>query len=288
MLKKITCLTALYLLFIINLTFIQSVFAKQKSIEEFAKFFEDIKSFSVTIEDAKKIGLQIWQNEASQRKDLLVFWNPNEEFLSLGIGHNIWFPKGHAVLYAQQFPLLCNFLQNHGVQLPEWLEIAKDIGAPWTSRDEFLQDTERIEELRNLLISTIDLQVYFMIERLDQQLPTIIEAADIEQREKIIRNIELMKSSLYGIYALTDYLNFKGGGLNPKEKSNGDGWGLLQVLLDMPDNLTKDNVTKAFTVSAANILLRLIKNSAPDYRRIRFLHGWMRRLSTYVDSNIFK
>lgn len=58
--------------------------------------------------DAEKIGLLIWQNEASQRVDLLTFWNPNESFPSLGIGHFIWHSAGTTIPYTEQFPALCH------------------------------------------------------------------------------------------------------------------------------------------------------------------------------------
>ena len=61
---------------------------------------------------------------------------------------------------------------------------------------------------------------------------------------------------------LIDYLNFKGSGLDPKEQSNGQRWGLLQVLIDMPDSLTEDKVNQAFTISAIKILVALVQNSA--------------------------
>ncbi len=51
----------------------------------------------------------------------------------------------------------------------------------------------------------------------------------------------------------------------------------------MPDNLNKSNIVKAFTVSASKMLLRLIENSAPDYQRVKYLSGWMKRLGTYVN-----
>lgn len=239
-------------------------------------------------DSAKKIGMQIWNNEASGRRDLLVFWNQYESFPSLGIGHCIWYPEGQTGKFTEQFPQLCFYLKENNIQLPDWLEQAILTGAPWPSRNDFLRDIEHIEELTQLLELTIDLQILFMVERLEQRLPLIIEAVPDEKKEQIIYNIELLKSSDLGLYALIDYLNSKGDGLNPLEESRGDRWGLLQVLLDMPDNLNQDNITKAFTVSAAKILLRLIQNSAPDYRRVKFLNGWMKRVSTYADQNIFK
>lgn len=243
--------------------------------------------FALNSEDARKIGMQIWMNEASGRKDLLVFWNQYEAFPSLGIGHCIWFPQGLNAPYTQEFPSLCSYLQKHGVALPAWLIEACRTGAPWKSREEFLQDTQRTEELRTLLASTIELQTNFMIERLDRVFPLIVQMALPEQKEKLLYLLECMKSNLLGTYALIDYLNFKGSGLNPREVSKEHHWGLKQVLLDMPHDTTPDNAVKAFTVSAAKILIILIQKSSPEYNRIRFLRGWINRILTYSDQSIF-
>lgn len=243
------------------------------------------KTLSINKSDAKKIGMQIWKNEAAQREDLLVFWHEREPFPSLGIGHAIWFPQGIDVPYKQQFPTLCSYLKKHGVKLPEWLEKAKET-APWKSRSEFLQDTTRTTELRTLLASTIDLQTYFMIEQLRKVWKRILNDTPPEKRAILTKKFNLLRSSIRGNYALIDYLNFKGSGINPREECNGDRWGLLQVLSDMPDTINTENATKAFSVSAAKILLKRIENSAPDYPHLPALPGWIKRVCTYSDPQI--
>jgi len=237
--------------------------------------------FTLSQQETEKIGQQIWHNEASGKEELLVFWNQHEAFPSLGIGHTIWPPAGSDVPYTSDFPALCDYFKKNDVVLPAWLEQSKGIGAPWQSRQEFYDDHERTQELRQLLVKTVGLQTQFMIDRVSQQLPNIIEATPVEKREQITKQIDLLLSIPQGTYTLVDYLNFKGAGLSPKEENNGQRWGLLPVLLDMPDNLTQENVTKAFAVSAAKKLLMRIENSAPDYKYIIFLHGWMKRISTY-------
>ncbi|MBA3954353.1 hypothetical protein H0X48_03495 [Candidatus Dependentiae bacterium] len=244
------------------------------------------KAVVITTEDAQKIGLLVWKNEALQKRDLLVFWNVLESFPSLGIGHCIWYLEGQSGPYTQQFPCLCTYLQNHGIALPHWLEKAKEIGAPWHSREEFLEDNQRTEELRSLLFSTIDLQTKYMVERLEERLTLIINAVSETEKARVLENIELMKSTLLGTYALVDYLNFKGDGLNSTENRKGERWGLLQVLLGMSSGVNKKTVLKVFTISAAEVLLRLIKNSDPDYNPIKFFNGWMSRLSTYCNETI--
>lgn len=251
--------------------------------------FYTINNFSaLSKQDIETIGQKIWQNEAKCQKELLVFWNKNESFPSLGIGHNIWFPEGwltqhQEVKFTESFPLLCDYLEKNKIVLPAWLKKSKSSGAPWKSREEFYKDEQRLEELRTLLEKTISLQAHFMIDRLEEKLPKIIEKAPMSQRRKISKNITLMRSSLLGTYALVDYLNFKGDGLNTQEAHKGQGWGLLAVLLAMPDNLNKNNVTKAFTVSAAKKLITRIENSAPQYVPLVFFEGWMKRISTYSE-----
>jgi len=238
-------------------------------------------------DESEKIGRLIWQNEASQKKELLVYWSPHEQFPSLGIGHFIWYPEDTTPQCTQQFPDLCNYLQQHGISLPEWLKQALSRGAPWKTRTDFMADTKRRTELEQLLYTTISVQIDFIIERFEQKWPFIEQAAPEDKQLKIRCIYELMKSSPIGTYALIDYSNFKGHGLNPQERIYDQGWGLLQVLLDMPDDLCIENATKVFSLSAAQILIQLIKNDSPEYNRIRHLAGWINRLSTYYDQSHF-
>lgn len=236
----------------------------------------------------KKIGTLIWTNEALGRKDLLVFWNKTlETFPSFGIGHFIWYPEGITRPFTESFPALCTFLEKQNVVLPKWLKKALSTGAPWKTRQELLDDTKRTDELRELLAATVVLQTTFMIQNLANEWPLMIKAAPKSQRKKLIKNFELLRASELGTYALIDYCNFKGSGLNPQETCDGKGWGLLQVLLDMPGELTVETAPKAFTVSATKMLVRLIEDSAPDYRRVNFFAGWMKRVSTYANQKLF-
>ncbi len=84
-----------------------------------------------------------------------------------------------------------------------------------------------------------------------------------------------------GIYALTDYVNFKGEGISGTERYQGQGWGLLQVLQQMPGN-TSDPIME-FADVAECVLTRRIRN-APQKRHAieaRWLPGWEVRIETY-------
>ena len=46
-----------------------------------------------------QIGNKIFENEAGGDRDKLVFWNPKEEFPSIGIGHFVWIPSNASVSF---------------------------------------------------------------------------------------------------------------------------------------------------------------------------------------------
>ena len=81
-----------------------------------------------------------------------------------------------------------------------------------------------------------------------------------------------------GVYAMLDYVNFKGEGLDPKESYHGRYWGLLQVLESM-DNQAQSPAHQ-FADAAKLVLKRRIK-MAPQERG--WLAGWNKRLETYYE-----
>lgn len=234
-----------------------------------------------------KIGNLVWNNEMNKRTDQLVYWSEHESFPSFGIGHFIWLPDTTHLPFSQTFPSLCAYLKAHGIKLPHWLELTYQKPAPWKSQQDFLHDHKKIHDLRRLLSSTVELQTNFMIDRLHKLLPKLLLATPIRRRQAVKHNVNLLLSTPLGTYALIDYLNFKGDGLNPEEVFHKHRWGLLQVLLAMPDNLNETNVHAAFAIAAEKILLKLIEVSAPEYNRLKFLNGWTKRVSTYADQKLF-
>lgn len=234
---------------------------------------------NLTEQEASEIGKKIWQNEAKGSVELLTFWSPAEEFPSLGIGHFIWYPEGLNVPFEERFPRVLAFLQNKGVKLPQWL--TPDSRCPWKTRDEFQADlnSEKMNELRNLLASTVPLQTEFMINRLQESLPKILEKAPQAEREAVSRRFNrLLSDGSKGIFCLVDYVNFKNEGIVETERYKGEGWGLLQVLEGMSDD---GNPEKEFAESAIRVLERRIKNSPPARNEIAWLPGWKVRLNKY-------
>ena len=229
--------------------------------------------------EAESIGKKIWRNECAGTKDGLTSWNKGEDFPSLGIGHFIWYPAGKRGPFKESFPGLIDFLQSEGVRLPGWLVAAK--ACPWTDRASFMADFNgaKLTGLRNLLASTVGQQARYAALRLEAALPKMLEAAPAAERDKIRTEFYRVANSPGGLYALMDYVNFKGEGTSPTERYQGEGWGLLQVLAGMSES---GSPTAAFSKSADRVLTRRVELSPPARGEKRWLPGWRNRLATYV------
>ena len=135
-------------------------------------------------------------------------------------------------------------------------------------------------QLRNLLKATIAWQARFASLRLEQALPKMLAAAPDAARKTINANFYRVAGERLGLYALMDYVNFKGEGVSPTEKYRGQGWGLLQVLAAMPDT---GPALPGFAKAADEVLTLRVANSPPSRDEARWLPGWRNRLRTYLD-----
>lgn len=241
-----------------------------------------VGGLTITDEEAQAAGRRIWQNECGGRVDGLTSWNVGEAFPSLGIGHFIWYPTGTTGPFQESFPGLVAYLGEQGVKLPAWLRAAQ--GCPWPSRQAFLADFqgERLKGLRQLLASTVAHQARFAVLRLEAALPKMLEAVPPAERPRIKNRFETMASAPNGVYALVDYVNFKGEGVKSSERYKGQGWGLLQVLQEMPGDVTGRQASRAFAAAADRVLTRRVQNSPPERGESRWLVGWRNRCQTYA------
>ena len=231
-------------------------------------------------DELHRIGHRIWQNECAGTIDGLTSWNTGENFASLGIGHFIWYPAGGEGPFEESFPRLLAWYKAEGVPLPSWLTSAKV--CPWPNRSAFLKDhdSERQRELRKLLSSTVSEQTRFIIHRLRQAIPKYREAAGphgVQVEEKIAA----LSQTGAGNFAMIDYINFKGDGLNPSERYQGEGWGLLQVLLAMKNTRDPQEAPGAFAVAAKRVLTRRVELSPPARHESKWLEGWKNRCDAY-------
>ncbi|MDM8564796.1 hypothetical protein QUF74_04005 [Candidatus Halobeggiatoa sp. HSG11] len=229
----------------------------------------------------------LFKNECGSKYENLIAWNKGEDFMSLGIGHFIWYPQGKEGPFQETFPSLINYLKNRRIQLPSWLSTMRKIDAPWNSRKEFFAkyNDNRLTSLRNALIKTMDWQALFIVERLNNSLPKMLCATTPKLRSQIRNKFYIVANSPNGLYSLIDYVNFKGEGISRKERYNGFGWGLLQVLEEM--QLTRPGKTAIFEFSKAaeRILIRRINNSPKQRREGRWLKGWKKRIYSYTTEN---
>jgi hypothetical protein len=237
-------------------------------------------SISVSTEDANKIAEKVWQNECRGTLEGLTNWKKGENFASLGIGHFIWYPVGKREQFRETFPDLLKFLQSRGAVLPSWLKKAQ--GCPWSSREEFYLNIKsaQMTALRQMLFDTKHLQALFLAQRLENSLPEIIEHLPSGDKEKIMATFHQLSCDPRGLYALIDYLNFKGTGTVSDETYKGQGWGLLQVLQRIPPS--SKNAVADFVEAARTLLMQRVQNSPPDRNEQQWLKGWLNRVNTYL------
>ncbi|MEX2367756.1 MAG: hypothetical protein WD601_14230 [Pseudohongiellaceae bacterium] len=229
------------------------------------------------------IGDQIFRNECNRDHACLTAWNPGEDFPSLGIGHFIWYQQAQQERFTESFPALLTYLQNNGVILPPWLATTHH-DSPWPDRPTFMAefDSPRTQSLREMLAETVDLQTAFIISRFENALGQIKTAqtvdgnAQFEQKFMAVANA----SAPHGLYALIDYVNFKGEGVNTDERYQNQGWGLAQVLAGMPAQ--SQQPLQDFVTSAKQVLRTRVDNAPPDRDENRWLAGWYKRLDTYL------
>jgi len=233
--------------------------------------------------ELRTIGDQIFKNEGGGNVDNLVHWNDSENFASMGIGHFTWYPAGSPARFGNTFPDLLHYMQARGVQLPGWLQQASYQGAPWRNKAQLMQtkQTPQVQELQNLLYQTRLLQVQYIVDRTRRAMPKLINASPGQGRQRLNNNLNAVANTPGGWYALIDYTNFKGEGLNRSGGYNGQNWGLLQVLEEMRPSQPGQQALHEFADAAMRVLERRVRNSPPANNERRWLAGWSNRVNTY-------
>jgi len=195
-----------------------------------------LSSFAFSLElklnnyEAEKIAHKIWMNEGAGKHKYLVWWNKGEEFASCGIGHFIWFPKGHKEKFREVFPMVVAYMEKRKVKMPSWLN--SKTALPWATKSAFFkakkERSRQYTELFNFLKSTMSYQASFMAERLANALPQMLNTIDDPEKKALIKKRfnEVLydrngKVSQRGLYVLLDYTNFKGEGTLKSERYKG-------------------------------------------------------------------
>ncbi|WP_291824318.1 hypothetical protein [Marinobacter sp.] len=249
----------------------------------------EVPGLVLSDQQLKWVGEQIFRNECAGRYDCLVHWNRGEAFPSLGIGHFIWYPAGVDERFVESFPALIRFMADRSVAIPEWLAVEPVPDAPWPDRPAFLQadGSERVTGLRAFLDRTKAVQVAFIFRRTEQSLSRVLDAVPDARRYEVAAHIKALAGTPGGVYALMDYVNFKGEGLSPTERYNDQGWGLLQVLLAMSGSPGQSALVQ-FREAAGTVLERRAENAENPIERERWLPGWRKRLETYKEPSALK
>ena len=204
------------------------------------------------------LGDRVFANECNRKFSCLTSWNEGEDFPSLGIGHFIWYKQQQNERFEETFPSLLAFYKKHGYELPSWLEALENSDAPWQNREQFLADldSQRMRQLRDFLSSTTELQVLFIVERLHGSTADLFRGLEPPVRRAVETSFYEVANSQtpYGMYALIDYVHFKGTGISASERYQGEGWGLLQVLLELQGSAANlnDFVALFIVVTASN------------------------------------
>lgn len=234
-------------------------------------------------EDLAWIGETIFQKECGGKKEFLLAWNKGEDFPSLGIGHFIWYPQGMEGPFEESFPAFLNFARQRGVQLPVFIDSMQNMDCPWTSRRQFYRarNADSMKSLYTFLMNTKYEQTLFIVTRLKTAIPKIMEAAPYDKKEHIKNQFFRVADSSRKLYALIDYVNFKGEGIKSSERYKNQGWGLLQVLEEMKGTKPGTEAIHEFVRAAETVLVRRVVNAPVGRNEHRWLPGWKNRINDY-------
>jgi hypothetical protein len=235
------------------------------------------------------IAAGIYRNETGGKVENLTHWGRGEDFPSLGIGHFIWFPTGVDAPFDEQFPAMFDYVVNRSsfeLQPPGWLQKLEPFDAPWTSKREFddALATTQLQELRDWLDKTRRYQAMFIVKEFIKRWNNVLLAIDNNKKYKEITRQLLQTPE--GLFALIDYYNFKGLGTNERERYQGEGWGLLQVLQAMADGGDgHDDLLREFRDAAAGRLALRVNLAPPERNEARWMAGWLKRLDGYLEKS---
>ena len=259
------------------------------NLPSFALDYKNQQILTISPQIALPIGIKIWFNECGGDLMGLTSWNDGEDFASLGIGHFLWHPyPSKRASHNSGFPHLLRYIQARGANIPPWLQGRNGLYCPWNNRDEFLraQYSSKMAELRVFLQKTIPIQAEYMTRHLQEILPDLLASTPMEERPFIYEKFYSLARTPTGIYALVDYLNFKGAGISKSRHNYERGSGLLQVLKGMKFAPSNATLLQAYVWSAKNALIRRVEGSHASKHCERWLAGWFKRLNTYLEGDL--
>ncbi len=243
------------------------------------------------------IAARIFENEAASQVRYLTFWGEGEDFPSFGIGHFIWFPAGVDAPFDEQFPDMVAYVSQRASSdqpLPQWMQNLVPFDAPWLSKDAFDQawSSDEMTALREWLQASARWQARYIVATFEQRWQALEMPSD--KKLQLTTLLQQLANSAPGLFAIIDYYNFKGLGVNPRERYQGQGWGLIQVLQAMPSfgasidlkagsvTVTDVELVEQFSMAAAERLSLRVELAPAERNENRWLPGWLKRLQGYL------
>ena len=244
------------------------------------------------------IAARIFENEAASQVRYLTFWGEGEDFPSFGIGHFIWFPAGVDAPFDEQFPDMVAYVSQRAATVqpfPQWMQNLAPFDAPWRSKAAFDQawSSDEMTALREWLQATARWQARYIVATFEQRWQSLEMPPDKKLQLTVL--LQQLANSASGLFAIIDYYNFKGLGVNPRERYQGQGWGLIQVLQAMPAYSAAPSgpqtgsaaagdadLLEQFSVAAAQRLSLRVELAPPERNESRWLPGWLMRLQGYL------
>ncbi len=244
----------------------------------------DSKAFEISKADTLGVAQRVFKNECDVEIGCLLEWNPGEEFLSLGLEHFTWYPANSPNNANEAFNSYLQYAKEAGEHLPDWLNKTPFPACPWSNREQFLNSkgSQEYKDMLDFMTRTKDCQTNYLIENSKRSLDKIIAVAPEDQRLRITKILSQLTNDPQGLYAVIDYINFKGPGIGQADDFEGEGWGLLQVLQGMHDTSTSKEALEEFVRSAKTILMHRVFNASNNKHEDRWLQGWLRRIDTYL------
>lgn len=260
------------------------------SSAQFNLSFSQLKA--LTAGDYLWIGQRIYQNECAGQPKYLTYWGRGEAFPSFGIGHFIWHPKltesSADQKFIETFPAMVQFVSKTQ-RPPNWLEdlsIQSEFVAPWSSKQEFDQawSNDELQQLREWLLATQSQQAQFIVLSFQKRWLNETQSLTFNQQSTIQQRLNKMMRFKKGLFAVIDYFNFKGIGVNQKEQYQKESWGLVSVLRTMAvsEKSSQEEYLEQFVMAAKKRLQLRIKLAPVERNEVRWLKGWEIRLDQYL------
>lgn len=284
--------------------------AIQSSHSEYSRMYFQEK-IRLTPNDRKRLIHLIWQRESAGSVEGLTAWNAGESFASVGFHHALWHPDRDSTVNA-----FAHFAKARGLEnIPEeiflplpdylstrmlWKEALADAAQGQTEQEQAKTRAGMLLKKLQVFFARNDVQeaqLDFIVQDLQnfrENFSQIIQDIPDAQRRahwqdktsRVEGNFDALAQSPEGLFALLDYISFKGDGfsegnlrigLEIREVSLDTNWGLLQVLSKMRMTAHEAPLS-AFQHSASEILAERAHRWKSDEK---WMLGWNNRVQGY-------